>query len=110
MKICPYCGYSNYDRAAACRKCDASLVAAPGTVYHKVREPWITPARAKVIRGRALAILVLGLLMKVYWGGYGPWPTIDVPAFAVTLRAIAEPLLIYGGAALYLFGLIAARL
>jgi hypothetical protein len=48
--------------------------------------------------------------MKVYWGGYGPWPTIDFPAAAVVLRTFLEPLLLYGGAALYLFGLIAPRI
>jgi hypothetical protein len=61
------------------------------------------PERAQVIRDRALFMIVLGLLIKVYWGGYGPWPTIDFP-FLVTLRAFLEPLLLYGGAAIYLFG------
>ena len=51
-------------------------------------------------------MVVLGLLIKVYWGGYGPWPTIDFPAL-VTFRKFAEPLLMYGGAVLYLLGWIA---
>ena len=77
-----------------------------GTVYQG-RTYWIGPRRAKCIRSRALSMIVLGLLIKVYWGGYGPWPTIDFPVLA-TLRAFLEPLLLYGGAALYLFGWIAA--
>jgi hypothetical protein len=51
-------------------------------------------------------LVVLGLLIKVYWGGYGPWPTIDFPVL-VTFRTFAEPLLLYGGAALYIFGWVA---
>jgi hypothetical protein len=51
-------------------------------------------------------MIVLGLLIMVYWGGYGPWPTIDFPVLA-TLRLFLEPLLLFGGAALYAFGLIA---
>jgi hypothetical protein len=102
MKNCPYCGYANYDNAAVCRKCDGSLVAQAGTVYQR-RTYWIGPQRAKVIRGRALSMIVLGLLIKVYWGGYGPWPTIDFPILA-TLRTFLEPLLLFGGVAIYLFG------
>lgn len=102
MKNCPFCGYANYDQASVCRKCDNSFVPTHGTVYSG-RSYWIGPATAKVIRGRALSIIVLGLLMKVYWGGYGPWPTIDFPAL-VTVRTFLEPLLLYGGAMLYLFG------
>ncbi len=106
MKECPYCNYSNNDNATVCRKCDNSFVTNAGTVY---RGPtyWIGPAKAKVIRGRALSLIVLGLLIKVYWGGYGPWPTIDFPIF-VTLRTVLEPLLLCGGSALYVFGWVAA--
>jgi len=102
MKKCPFCGYSNYDHARACRKCENSFVAAPGTVYSG-RTYWMGPEHAKPIRSRALTMIVLGLLIKVYWGGYGPWPTIDFPALA-TARTFLEPLLLYGGAALYVFG------
>jgi hypothetical protein len=105
LKICPYCGYSNYDNATVCRKCDGSFVVDRRTVYQG-RTYWLGPESAKVIRGRALSMIVLGLLVKVYWGGYGPWPIIDFPIL-VTLRAFLEPLLLYGGAVLYLFGLIA---
>jgi hypothetical protein len=110
MKTCPYCGYSNYDRANVCRKCDASLVVDRGTVFREEHTYRFGPERAKVIRGRALSMVVLGLLMKVYWGGYGPWPTIDFPGSLVVLRNFLEPLLLYGGGVLYLFGLFASRI
>jgi hypothetical protein len=106
MKKCPYCGYSNYDNATICRKCDNPFVATAGTVFHG-RTYWMGPEKAKAIRSRALSMIVLGLFIKVYWGGYGPWPTIDFPAL-ITLRAFVEPLLLYGGAVLYLFGWITA--
>src|SRR5579872_6341248 len=99
MKPCSYCGYSNYDNAAVCRKCDTSFIVERGTVYHG-RSYWIGPDRAKMLRSRALMMIVLGLMIKVYWGGYGPWPTIDSPVL-VTLRTFLEPLLLYGGAVLY---------
>jgi hypothetical protein len=67
------------------------------------RSYWIGPQSAKHIRSRALTMIVLGLLMKVYWGGYGPWPTIDFPVL-VTVRTFLEPLLLYGGIMLYIFG------
>ena len=105
MKQCPYCGYANYDNATLCRKCDSSFVVRSATVYQG-RTHWIGPDRAKVIRARALSLIVLGLMMKVYWGGYGPWPTIDFPILA-TLRVYLEPLMLYGGGALYLFGWLA---
>ena len=105
MKKCPYCGYSNYDNASACRKCDSPFVVEGGTVYQG-RTYWLGPDRAKRIRGRALSMIVLGLLIRVYWGGYGPWPTLDFPVL-VTVRLYLEPVLLYGGGALYAFGLIA---
>jgi hypothetical protein len=108
MKICSCCGYSNYDQATVCRKCDNPFVVVNRTVYQG-RTYWFGPDRAKVLRGRALSMIVLGLLVKVYWGGYGPWPTIDFPIL-VTLRAFLEPLLLYGGTALYLFGWIVASI
>ena len=106
MKKCPYCGYANYDNASVCRKCEGSFMQAGGTVYPG-RNYWIGPQGAKVIRSRALSMIVLGLLVKVYWGGYGPWPIVDFPAL-VTLRAVLEPVLLYLGAVLYVFGWIAA--
>jgi hypothetical protein len=106
MKKCPFCGYSNYDRATVCRKCDNSFVAEVGTVYQG-RSYWLGPEKSKRIRSQALSFIVLGLLIKVYWGGYGPWPVIDLPILA-TMRTYLEPLLLFGGAALYIFGWIAA--
>jgi hypothetical protein len=108
MKKCPYCGYANYDTARICRKCDASFVGQTSTVYQG-RTYWIGPDRAEVIRGRALCMIVLGLLIKVYWGGYGPWHAIDYPSL-VTLRTYLEPILLYGGAVLYLFGWLASAI
>jgi hypothetical protein len=106
MKNCPYCNYSNYDNATVCRKCDASFVADYRTL-DKGGAHWIGPVRAKVIRSRALSMIVLGLLIKVYWGGYGPWPTVDFPIL-VTLRTYLEPLLLIGGVLVYLAGWVAA--
>jgi hypothetical protein len=105
MKKCPFCGYSNYDYARSCRKCDNSFLGVPGTIYqhHPHR---IGPQRGKAIRSQALSMVVLGLLIKVYWGGYGPWRPIDFPTL-ITVRTYAEPLLLFGGAILYLFGWIA---
>ena len=105
MKNCPYCGYSNYDHATVCRNCDSSFVVAAHSVYQG-RNYWMGPERAKALRSRALSMVVLGLLVKVYWGGYGPWPTVDFPIL-VTMRLYLEPLLLYGGAVLYLLGWIA---
>jgi hypothetical protein len=102
MRPCPYCGHVNLDNATQCRKCDASLVAQKATIYRPAR---VGSQKARTIRDKALLILVLGLLMKVYWGGYGPWPVIDYPTLA-ELRVWLEPLLLYGGAALYALGLI----
>ena len=102
MKKCPFCGYSNYDTATVCRKCDTSFLAQAGTDQQS-RTYKIGPERAKAVRGRALSMIVLGLLVKVYWGGYGPWPTIDYPILA-TLRTYLEPILLYGGVVLYLLG------
>jgi hypothetical protein len=42
-------------------------------------------------------------MIKVYWGGYGPWPVIDSPSL-VNLRAWLEPLMVYGGIGLYALG------
>jgi hypothetical protein len=101
MKACAYCGSSNYDHATVCRKCDASFVS-PGTLYQGPAH-LIGPRRARDLRSRALSLIVLGLLIKVYWGGYGPWPVIDYAPFA-HVRPWLEPMLLYGGVALYLLG------
>ena len=100
MKKCPYCGYSNYDQVTECRKCQASFVAGGATVY---KPKMFGPIRAREIRSKALSFIVLGLLIKVYWGGYGPWPVIDDPTLA-SLRTWLDPLFIYGGAFVYVVG------
>ena len=101
MRLCPYCGYSNYDNAAACRKCEASFLQTDGTLY-KGRSHGIGPAKARDIRGKSLVFVALALLMRVYWGGYGPWPVVDAPL--LNIRHVLEPLFLYGGAAAYLAG------
>jgi len=101
MKLCPYCGYSNYDQATECRKCQASLITRGPDRVHKAKT--VGPVKAHDIRGKALSFVVLGLLIKVYWGGYGPWPVIDNPTLAL-LRIWLEPLFLYGGAVGYVTG------
>ena len=102
MKLCPYCGYSNYDKATQCRKCDAPFVSQLTTSLTQ-KSHWIGPEKARAIRGKALSVVALGLLVKVYWGGRGPWPVIDYPPLA-QIRAWLEPLLLYGGGIGYLVG------
>ena len=102
MKPCPYCGYSNYETATECRRCQSTLVPQQVTVY-RPKAFLIGPAVAKMIRDKALAVIVIGLLVKVYWGGYGPWPVIDYPPFA-GIRPWLEHVLIFGGAAAYVAG------
>ncbi len=100
MKQCPYCGYANYDEADECRKCQSPF-AAPQTVTY--RQKWLGPETARHLRKQALSFLVVGLLIKIYWGGYGPWAVIDNPTWA-GVRAWLEPLLIFGGVSCYLLG------
>lgn len=100
MRRCPYCGHANLDDARQCRKCDAPFVQKTSTLYRPVR---VAPRKAANLRNKALLILVTGLVMKVYWGGYGPWPVMDNPSLA-EVRVWLEPLFLYGGAALYLVG------
>ena len=102
MRLCPYCGYSNYDNATQCRKCDGPFLSRPGT-SPSLKSCWVGPGKARRIRHQALTAVVLGLLIKVYWGGYGPWPVIDYTPFAQA-RLWLEPLLLYGGGVGYLVG------
>lgn len=99
MKRCSYCGYSNLDTATQCRKCDGPFGVAPHLAAAK-RSYRIGPVKGHEIRRKALSMIVIGLLIKVYWGGYGPWPIIDSPPL-VGLRSWLEPLLLYGGVLLY---------
>jgi hypothetical protein len=110
MKLCPYCGYANNDNATQCRKCDGPFVDRPtATISISPKSYLIGPEKAHVIRNRALAVVVLGLLLKVCWGGYGPWPVIDYQPLA-QIRAWVEPLLLYGGGVGYLMGWALSRL
>ena len=63
----------------------------------------VGPVEARIIRSKALSFFVLGLLIHVYWGGYGPWPVVDNPTL-VLLRVWLEPLFLYGGLVGYLAG------
>ena len=101
MKQCPYCGYANYDQAVECRKCQASFIEqGRGTIY---KAKLVGPVKAREVRSKALSFVVLGLMIKVYWGGYGPWPVYDTPPFSA-LRVWLVPLFMYGGAAVYFIG------
>lgn len=106
MKDCPYCGYANPDFATVCHRCDASFVHRPAPRTRKTY--WFGPERARQIRQKALSVIVLGLLIKVYWGGYGPWPVIDYPPWA-NIRPWLEPLLLFGGVLFYLAGWVLSR-
>ena len=101
MKPCPYCGYANYENAVECRYCQASLRQKDGTLY-KSPTYWCGPQKARGIRSKALSFIVLALLMRVYWGGYGPWPVVDLPLLKI--RTWLEPLFFYGGATGYVVG------
>ncbi len=108
MKQCPFCGYSNYDNATECRKCQASLASQTGTVYES-KALLVGPEKARALRDKALSMIILGVLIKVYWGGYGPWPVLDNTTLA-NLRSWLEPALLYGGGALYLLGWVLSRI
>ena len=100
MIQCGHCGIYSPDGVTECTKCGARLA----IVLPRLRESHrFGPAKAKEIRDKALIVVVLGLLIKVYWGGYGPWPVIDVPILA-GIRLWLEPLLLYGGALGYVVG------
>lgn len=100
MRMCPYCGYSNLPDAPECVKCGTSLMPHAPLVIKKYR---VGPDRAYEIRHKALAFFVIGLMIKVYWGGYGSWQPIDNPTLQ-SIRVWIEPLFIYGGLAAYILG------
>lgn len=105
MKNCPFCDFANYDEATQCRKCEASFEShLPATIY---KAHLVAPQTARDLRGKALSFVVLGLLIHVYWGGYGPWPVVDSPTLS-SLRAWLEPLFLYGGALAYIAGWVLA--
>lgn len=99
MRQCPYCGTMNQDNAWDCRSCHQTLP----EIRVAAKSHWFGPERAKRLRGQMLTLIVLGLMIKVYWGGYGPWPVIDIPVLT-DIRPWLEPLLLYGGAVGYVAG------
>ena len=102
MKRCPYCGQANNDSALQCRKCDGPLGPQPPSTPSR-KSKWVGPEKARRLRENALSAVVLGLLVKVYWGGYGPWPVIDYAPWA-QIRPWLEALLLYGGGVGYVAG------
>lgn len=100
MIQCGHCGIYNPDGATECTQCGERLAYIPPPLRQTHR---FGPQKAKEIRNKALTVIVLGLLIKVYWGGYGPWPVIDIPLLAGA-RPWLEPLLLYGGAVGYVVG------
>jgi len=107
MRLCLYCGYSNYDKATQCRKYDAPFVSQLTTSITQ-KSYLIGPEKARAIRDKALSAVVRGLLVKVYWGRRGPWPVIDCPPLT-QIRPWLEPRLLYGGGIGYLVGWVLRR-
>jgi len=103
MKRCPYCRHPNDPAAIQCRVCGNFLVSTGGTIYCPARPMLVGPEKACEMRNKALAAVAVGLLVKVYWGGYGPWPVVDHPML-VSFREWLEPWLLYGGTAGYFLG------
>ncbi len=100
MKYCPYCGYANEDTRDDCVKCSTSLVQREEP---KIKVYRFGPLKAHDIRKKALGYFVLGLMVKIYWGGYGTWTPFDTDLLA-SLRAWIQPVLLYGGALVYAVG------
>ena len=61
------------------------------------------PDKARELRKKAIGYFVLGLMVKVYWGGYGNWTPYDTDLL-MSLRAWIQPVLLYGGAITYVAG------
>jgi hypothetical protein len=104
MKTCAYCGFSNPDDRVDCFKCGTSLTPFPTIEPAKYR---FGPEKGRELRRKALGYLVLGLMIKVYWGGYGSWTPYDTDLLA-SLRQWVEPVLLYGSALVYLAGWVLA--
>jgi hypothetical protein len=100
MKSCAYCGYSNEDSRDTCFKCGTSLVPLP---KYEIKTSRFGPERARELRKKALGYFVLGLMIKVYWGGYGTWTPYDTDLIA-SLRTWIQPALLYGGVITYITG------
>jgi hypothetical protein len=101
MKTCAYCGYSNPDDRVDCFKCGTSL--APLPKIEEIKRYRFGPDRAHELRKKALGYFVLGLMVKIYWGGYGSWTPYDTDLL-MNLRHWIQPALLYGGALAYVIG------
>ncbi|MGH9433528.1 MAG: hypothetical protein ACRD3T_18515 [Terriglobia bacterium] len=99
MNRCQYCGFPVYGDSLECAKCQFPLTQ-HGTLYAPAKASLIGVEKAHEIRKKALAALALALLMKVYWGGYGPWP-VPADAALLSLQQWLEPLLMIGGITAY---------
>ena len=102
MSRCPHCSFPYYGYALECAKCHFPL-AQGGVLYAAARAPLVGEHKARDIRRKALAFVALALLMKVYWGGYGPWPVSADPTL-LSLRHWLEPLFFNGGIVGYAAG------
>ncbi|MGH9404563.1 MAG: hypothetical protein ACRD3D_01865 [Terriglobia bacterium] len=103
MNRCPYCSFPYYGYALECAKCHSPLSHGGGVLYAAARAPLVGAHKAQDIRKKALAALALALLLKVYWGGHGPWPVVTDPGM-IGLRHWLEPLLFDGGIIGYALG------
>ncbi len=100
MRQCAYCGVLNPDEATNCQQCRNPL---PDRQLVAWKPRRFGPEKGHEVRKKAMAAVALGLLMKIYWGGHGPWTVIDSPTLE-QIRTYLEPLLLYGGIALYAVG------
>jgi hypothetical protein len=104
MKTRAYCGFTNPNDRVDCFKCGTFL--APFATI-EVQRYRFGPEKARELRRKALGYLVLGLMIKVYWGGYGTWTPYDT-GLLVSFRQWLEPALLYGSALVYLAGWVLA--
>lgn len=102
MERCPRCSFPIFGLALECSKCHFPLTQA-GAIAAPARAPLIGAEKAKEIRRKALAAIVIGLLMRVYWGAHGPWPVPNDPTL-LSLRNWLEPLFLTGGVIAYAAG------
>ena len=100
MKSCAYCGRSNEDFVQTCQKCGTSLEPLPKIEVKTYR---FGPYKAHDLRKKAIGYFVLGLMIKVYWGGYGTWTPYDTDLL-MSLRTWIQPALLYGGILAYAAG------
>jgi hypothetical protein len=100
MKSCAFCGYANEDVVQSCVKCGTSLESLPKIEIRTLR---FGPYKAHDLRKKAIGFFVVGLMIKVYWGGYGTWEPYDTDLL-MNVRTWIQPALLYGGAITYAVG------